>query len=447
MLAVLPLTPLLLLSPVSRAADVLAPDFSPSDAADIEVATAMTEETLRALRNRGLDIADMEILRARTGAMANHCARNPACPGYLWAPFSEAKLAVVGEAGAVLEGVAVTVRFYAFDQPAPVEELSLTVAPGAETGFALRVAERAEILLAKVSEPRPPIAVILAAPAPEPVPPPAPTPEPDPALKPEAERPSVEASDLPDTPMSLPPWDRRRLEASGLSEEEFRVKSRVRAGHTALEIFGGLAFGDVDRTYIARVAEGAEETGDPYQYTSYLNGKAPDLGIAVSHAPAAWLEAFLAVGAQVSHQEQQVSVSTPRDGGGADTKTTSFATGRALLAVISPGVRLLPLTTGPVKAYGILALPLRFAPSVPEASAQDRSFPSARGDVGIGLTLGGGLAFDAANGIFLYGEVPWTLSLTPSSRTTGGEALPTLPEEETGVGQRIVFRLGAGKRF
>ena len=131
----------------------------------------MTESIVGTLLNTGLDVADPEIVAARAGAGAGGCADNRDCPGDLWPHFADARLAVVARVGALPEGMELVVRFYAWNQREPLDELSLSVAPGAEIAVSQRVAERAVRLFSEVparptlaGDPPPPRIVIIAPP-------------------------------------------------------------------------------------------------------------------------------------------------------------------------------------------------------------------------------------------------------------------------------------------
>ena len=427
----------LLLALPALATDLLFPEVTPRAISDLGEAGRMTTSMVGSLLNTGLDVADPEIVAARAGAGAGGCADNRDCPGDLWSHFPDARLAVVASVGALPEGLELVVRYYSWSQREPLDELSLSVAPGAEIAVSQRVAERAVRLFSEVGprptaagEPPPPRIVIIAPPL-EPEPEPAPPPEP---------------RGRTGGPMGLTPWDQARFEASGLDEARFRAERRVRTGQIGVELWGGAAFGDVNRYYDARLglAADGETVQGQYQYASFRNGTSPHVGLTLAYAPVAWAEATLSLGLQVSRQEQVVGAEI--DGQGAATRV-AFAPGKSLLGELAPGVRFLPLSAGLAKPYGLLALDLRFYPAYASVEYQGNSFPELPGGVALGPTLGLGLALDAGRRATGFFEVPWTLVLWPPPSLTGAAALSTLPDEPVGVGQYISFKAGIGTRF
>lgn len=432
----------LLLALPALATDVLFPEVTPRAISDLGLSGQMTASMAGSLMNTGLDVADPEIVAARAGAGSGGCADNLDCPHDLWDHFPDARLAVVASVGALPEGTALLVRFYAWNQRQPVDELELSVAPGAEAAVSQRVAERAVRLFAEV--PARPVSPS----APEGPPPPriviiAPPVEPEPAPAPEPAREGRLHGE-----MGLTPWDQSRFEASGLDEDAFRKRYRVRSGQFGVDLWGGAAFGDVDRYYDVRLSvsdDGGQLTErGAYQYSTFRNSVAATFGATLSYAPIAWAEATLGLGLQLTRQEQVVGYELSDTPG---ATRVAFTPGRTMLLEVAPGFRLLPISAGAAKPYLMAAFDLRFYPPYSSVDYQGLTYPDLPGGVALGPTLGLGVALDAGKHATGFLEIPWTLVLWPEPSLTGASALQTLPDEPLGVGQYLVFKAGLGFRY
>ncbi len=433
----------LLLLGDALAQDVLVPELTPTLVGDLPEAEKLTASVVQAANNAGFDLADPEILVGRAGVGAIGCAENLACPGNLWMRFPQARLAIVGLVGAQTEGYAILIRYYAWNQSRPIDELSLTLAPGAELGVGQRVVERAAELLRTI----PPAA------GPQPLPAPAPTPAP--AQEPPPPRVVIiappEPAPEPAPELGLPPWDQARFEESGLSAAEFSERERVRTGHLSVELYGGAAFGDLDRYYSTRVAfsedSGEREQTGTYQYATMRNGSGASFGLTLAYAPVAWAEPTLSVGLQLSHQEQVVGYEVTESGERVDSDRVVFVPGRSMLGLVEPGLRFLPIASGAFKPYALAGLNLRFFPGYGESEVGGVDYPSLPGGVALGPTLGLGLAMEAAGRGRGFVEIPWTLVLLPLAVAEGAGALTSVPDEPLGVGQMLTFKAGVGLQF
>lgn len=423
------MTPALLLLGPALASDILVPAFTPRAVDDLDEAARLTEVVVQAGRNAGLDLADPELVEARAGVAALACADDLRCPADLWPRFREARLTVVGQVGAASEGTSVLLRFYAWDRSRPVEELSLVLSPGAESGFAERVAERAAALLQDI--PTPPV---------EPVVPAQPAPARVVIIGPEEAAPEDPGPEL-----HLPPWDQEKFEASGLDAEAFRRRAHVRTGRASLELWAGGAFGDLDRYYDVRLAleevDGDRVQSGVYQYSTFRNRAAATVGLTVAYAPISWAEAALSVGVQLTRQEQVVGYEL--DG---EVVRTAFTPGRTMLGVVEPAFRVLPIAAGPLKPYVLAGLNLRFFPGYAATESGGLTYPALPGGVSLGPTVGLGLAVDTGHATGFL-EVPWTLLLLPSESISGAANLTRPPDEPAGVGQVLLFKAGVGLRL
>lgn len=433
----------LLLFGNALALDVLVPEFTPAIVGDLPAAETLTAAVVQAGYNAGFDLADPELLVARASVGAIGCAENLACPGNLWSRFPEARMAIVGLVGAQPEGTVVQVRIYAWNQNRPLDELTLTLEAGGEAALGQQVAERAAALLRNV----PPPAPQHRAPAPvatQPLPPVVVAPQRVVIIGPLEPEPEPQAQ----VDLGLPPWDQARYEASGLDVERFRAQARVRTGEISLEFWGGGAFGDLDRYYSTRVAfsddGGAREQSGLYQYSTMRNGSGPTGGLTLAYAPIAWAEATISVGLQLSHQEQVVGYEVTEDGVRTESERVVFIPGRSMLALVEPGVRFLPIASGPFKPYALAALNLRFFPGYAESEVGGVDYLGLPGGVALGPTLGLGLALDAGKRARGFVEVPWTLVLLPQAIAEGAGSLTTVPDEPLGVGQLLAFKAGVG---
>jgi len=255
----------------------------------------------------------------------------------------------------------------------------------------------------------------------------------------------------PEEDLHLPPWDEARFQASGLDADTFRRRYHVRTGHAGVELWGAGVFGDIGRYYDARLAlsdDGGERTQTgAYQYSTFRNQAGGSFGLNVTYAPICWAEAVLSLGTQLGRQEQVVGYEVTKNGERTDIDRVVFTPGLSALMMVEPGFRVMPLTTGPVKPYGLIGMNLRFFPGYPATTYGGLDYPALSGGVSLGPTLGLGLGVDAGKRGTGFLEVPWTLILLPSPGATGAALLTTLPDEPLGVGQVLSFKAGAGLRF
>lgn len=455
---------------VGLGADVLVPTFTPRTMSDFGPSERLTEETLRALADGGVAFVPPSEIQKRAGNVADGCADVPDCTTVLWGHFPSASIAVVGTTEYV-EGVLDTrVRFYAAGDPAPVDTMSEKIYERDIPAFAGRVAVTARELL-ELMPPKDAGLVLLAS---EPTSPPArggvrTRPEPksnydnlDEPTTGGARPPGPdEADEMERKSKGLPPALWKRYKSSGKPYKEWKEDALVRSGSLIIEVFGGAAFGDVKRVYDARVTfdQIDDGQGEPvfeeigsYQYEAFVKGSAFATGISVGYVPLWWLEVGLSDGVQLGRrslstgwtQYYTAEYGDEIQGSISDT----YGPVPSTMAVIEPRLRFYTLPNGPVKPYATLGMMMRFydAYNDPQLSGEVQ-YPGRDGGVGLGITAGGGIAFDAPRGAIGFIEVPWTYLMTPEPyRQIVGDVAST-PRAEQSSGQLLAFRAGIGFRL
>ena len=469
------LAPLLLLSLQARAEDLLVPEFTARVAEDFGLSYLLYQSTIDALRQRGLDVADSEILEARVGPAARDCAITPGCPTNLW-PNTDGRLAVAGLLDQQGGGPVLVAYLYTADSPRPMEALRIEIAAGAEAEVGDRIAARCAELVDLLPPRR--VAAPIASPLPTPVAPvaaPPPAEQQRPALPeglvdpfadsdvPAAKTPPPpDAVDEPPPPQSMSPareqaemgvpdWTYKRYRASGLSREAWSRGAHLRAGTLGIELSAGGVFGDVDLQYDARVAveqDGDDLTAlDTYQYETMRNSSGAAFGLTVGYAPTWFLEGTLHLGTQLGHSRLNASFERFEAGTQVEQGALLNATAPATLLVIAPGFRLTPIAAGPVKPYGLARLDMRLYPGFSVGEIDGVPIPDRPGGVSVGPTIGAGIAIDAGARWVAFFEAPWTFVQTPQPYTAGGTTLDWTPPQPAGAGQVVVFQAGVGVRI
>lgn len=442
------------------AQEIVLPDFTPATLGDFALADDLTNLARMALEDRGLRVLSGEELSDRVGEAADSCADDVACPVSLWA-LVEARTAVVGRVGRDGSLIHVRVLVYADRSSRATRVLDERVAP----------AQAGELLLLLADELAPAV-----------------------APPPQVERPSVgvveerygrlnegssrgvDASersssgrratssaplDGPSTEelerLDLPRYALRQLEESGLEAEEWSAQARVRSPAVVVELRGGAVFGDLDRRFDTRVGL-YDESGNAwsernlYTYQSFLNSSGFAGGIALGYQPAWWVDISALAGVQLGQKELTTGWETWEAGGNPDGSdlfldedSVAYDPVSAVLGYLEPRVRLYPRATGILKPYALAGLNLRFYDGfeVPDLDFVD--YPEASGGVGLGPTIGGGLAFDAPRGTYGFIELPWTWVVSPTGpKVVDDGLLQQTPAQFRGVGQLLVISAGVG---
>ncbi len=456
------------ISGVAEAGDVLVPTFTPKTMGDFSPAEKLTAETMSALSQEGVDFVTPAEIQRRAGEIADGCADRTDCTETLWRHFPGSSLAVVGSV-TWNEGLLDTrVMFYGPDDASPLEIVARKVPEKGTAAFAAEVAKTARDLLELVPDRDAGVLAIAAPPK-----------SGGGGRGADAKGASSDYSDLdqPSGPPAkassksgdddrqnrgLPPALWERYKASGLSYREWKDEALVRAGCLIVEVHAGAVFGDVERSYDTRVAidqvtDGSgeatfEEIGS-YQYDAFVRGSAFSAGVSVGFVPLWWLEVSVYGGAEIGRRrlstgwEQYYSAES-----GFDTvvlKTSdSFGPVPSTMAVIQPRLRLYTLPSGPVKPYGLLGMQMRIYDAFDDSQlSKGWDYPTREGGVGLGLTAGGGLAFDAPRGAIGFIEVPWTHLMSPRPFENQEGTVRDVPRQELPSGQTLAVRAGIGFRL
>ena len=236
----------------------------------------------------------------------------------------------------------------------------------------------------------------------------------------------------------------------------------MRAGCLIIEVHAGAVFGDVERVYDTRVAfdqiddgsgeETFEEIGS-YQYDAFVRGSAFSAGGSVGFVPLWWLEISVYGGAEIGRRklttgwEQYYTVNYGPDEI-VDESSQEFGPVPSTMAVIQPRMRLYTLPSGPVKPYGLVGVQMRFYDAFDDAQLNGLvSYPTREGGVGIGVTAGGGIAFDAPRGAIGFIEVPWNKLVSPVPFEESRGTVRNVPRKELPSGQTLAIRAGIGFRL
>ncbi|MFZ5482211.1 MAG: hypothetical protein ACOZNI_35950 [Myxococcota bacterium] len=447
------------------AADVLVPEATPRSLDDFAVASLFYQLVVDAAREQGVDLEDADAIRKWAKAAGDGCYDNDACPGTLWS-LTDARLAVVMSVGRTPAGLDVDVRLHGADDPAPFKVLRQQVAPGEEQAFASTVATAVKDALPLFpTRPKP---LSLDEEEPEPTPPPEEEPEvaevatPEPPPVPEA--PPIRAVDDAEErrKMGVPAATYLAYKASGMPRAEWLEKARVRSGKVFVELGGGWAMGDVDRGYGVRVGVVRQGDTDDFvqegisEWSGDGAGQAPGFFAAVGYAPTWFLETSVAGGGQfgqkhlstgwecVIPEECEDDPTTPED----DTLSVYAPPSvQALQLVIEPRVRVVPLPTGVVKPYALVAFTLLYHDGFEVQDLEVIDYPDADGGASFGVTGGLGISIDAAAPFSFFAEVPATLLLSGDERVSTDPSLTQKPEPLEGVDTLIRFCGGISVRM
>jgi hypothetical protein len=470
-----------LLALSASASDVLLPTFTPRTMSDFTPAERLTEETLKALAAQGVAFVPPSEIQKRAGGVADGCADTPDCTKVLWGHFPAASVAVVGTVAYAEGQIDARVRFYAPGDESPVESLSAVVSERELPAFAARIAGTARELTELIPPPAAGVVAVAAEPAsPPPRGRPAPAERPPsggyddldapaetaPARKPPRAPPADDSDEFARRNAGLPPSLWARYKQSGLSYKAWKDQALVRSGSLIIEVYGGATFGDVNRVYDARVAldqvgegtDGYFEQIGTYQYEAFVQGSAFTTGLGVGFMPLWWLEVGVAGGVQLGRRSLSTGYEqywTTEPDADADARARVRASDAqeygpvpSTLGVVEPRVRFFMLPSGPVKPYASLGLMMRMYDAYNDPQLDGAvSYPKRDGGVGLGLSAGGGLAFDAPKGMMGFIEVPWTALFSPQPFNVQSGTVANIPKAEGSSGQLLAFRAGVGIRL
>ncbi len=451
----------------AQASDVLLPTFTPRTMGDFAPAEKLTADTMAALSSEGIDFVSPGEIQRRAGEIADGCADRTDCTETLWRHFPGSGLAVVGSV-TWSEGLLDTrVMFYGPDEASPLEIVARKIPEAGTAKFAAELADTARDLLELVPDRDAGVLAVASAP----------TggggngngsgggggdysdlDDNGPAAAPN----KTDVDDEERRSRGLPPALWERYKASGKSYREWKDDALVRAGCLIVELHAGAVFGDVQRVYDTRVAidqvdDGSgeyifEEIGT-YQYDAFVRGSAFSAGGSVGFVPLWWLEISIYGGAEIGRRKLSTGYEqyySAVNGPDVITDETSdvFGPVPSTMAVLQPRVRLYTLPSGPVKPYGLVGVQMRFYDAFDDRQLQDGwSYPTREGGVGLGITAGGGIAFDAPRGAIGFIEVPWNklVSPLPFEQETG--TIQNRPRKELPSGQTLAVRAGIGFRL
>ena len=213
--------------------------------------------------------------------------------------------------------------------------------------------------------------------------------------------------------MGIPDFLYRKYLASGMGANAWLRAKRVRDSAFTLEVQGGIGRGDTDRSYDVRVALD-DQTLDPlgtYAFDTMLPGQWPQGMAGIGFNPTPWLE--LSVLGGVQYGQKFLTAGWERYEN--ETLTTRDADAYdpvpALSAVIEPRLRLYPLMVGIFKPFFTLGYNVRIMDDyvVPDLNTVD--FPDSPGRVIHGLTVGAGAAIDVHPRLAIIFDVPLTVAL------------------------------------
>lgn len=463
------LATLLLLAGHAHATDVLVPTITPRSLSDFAPAERLTEEVLNQMADKGIAFVPPSEIQKRAGEVADGCADLPQCTTILWRHFPQGRLAVIGSVEYEKGTLHAVVRFYGPDDGSPIEMVEERFPEAQIPAFAARITRMSQEISSLVPE-RAAVGVATAREPSRGGGSRAPVEGPAPSRYDDLDRPGT-GDDTGPLPSQRDEFERRtaglptrvwdRYKESGLPYEEWKEKALVRAGSLIVELHAGAVFGDVDRSYDARVAfEQVEGTTDDfdqvgaYQYESFVRGSGFLVGGAVGYTPLWWLEASLFGGVQLGHKKLSIGYEAYENGGVGDSTrlvdsyTESPPAVTATMATIEPRLRFLTLPSGPVKPYILTGITTRFYDGFTDpllSGAVD--YPKREGGVSLGVTAGGGIAFDAPRGAIGFIEIPWTALISPKPFGGRDGEIYNLPRQETGANQLLAFRAGVGYRF
>jgi hypothetical protein len=456
------------MGPGAQAADVLVPTFTPKTMGDFAPAERLTADTMAALSAEGIDLVSPAEIQRRAGEIADGCAERTDCTETLWRHFPGSGLAVVGSV-TYSEGMLDTrVMFYSPDEASPLEIVTRRIPEARSAAFAAEVAATARDLLELVPDRDAGMLTIAAAPT-------------GGGGAVADAGPSADSSsldDLDDTPPStaaptvddderrtrgLPPALWERYKASGKSYRDWKDDALVRAGCLLIEVHAGAVFGDVERVYDTRVAfdqidDGSgeaifEEIGG-YQYDAFVRGSAFSAGGSLGFVPLWWLEISVYGGAEIGRRKlttgwEQYYTADPSYGGDiVEESSQEFGPVPSTMAVLQPRLRLYTLPSGPVKPYGLVGVQMRFYDAFDDSQLNGVvQYPTREGGVGLGVSAGGGIAFDAPRGAIGFIEVPWTKLVSPVPYQDEWGTVYNVPKRKLPSNQTLAVRAGIDFRL
>jgi hypothetical protein len=214
--------------------------------------------------------------------------------------------------------------------------------------------------------------------------------------------------------MGIPEFLYRKYLSSGLGADEWLKAKRVRQRALSIELQGGIGRGDTDRSYDVRVAidSQTDEHLSVSSFDTLLPGQWPQGMVGIGFNPTPWLEFSLLGGVQ--YGRKYLTVGWERFDG--DTLSTGDATAfdavPAISAVIEPRVRLYPLMTGFFKPFFTLGYNLRIMDDYDLTGLSTVDYPSSDGRVIHGVTLGAGAMIDVHPRVAIVFDVPFTWELS-----------------------------------
>ena len=449
------------------AGDVLVPTFTPKTMGDFAPSEQLTADTMSALTAEGIDFVTPVEIQRRAGEVADGCAERTDCTTTLWSHFPGSSLAVVGSV-TFNEGMLDTrVMFYGPDDASPLEIVARKIGQSDGPMFAAEIAATAKDLLELVPERDAGVLAIAAAPSGDSKSGSGAasgegqngTGEDAPQSTPAA---SASADEDERRTRGLPPALWKRYKASGKSYRDWKDDALVRAGCLIVELHAGAVFGDVERTYDTRVAfdqvddgsgdQNFEQIGS-YQYDAFVRGSAFSAGASVGFVPLWWLEISVYGGAELGRRKlttgwEQYYTAEFDDDKIVDSSSNPYGPVPSTMAVLQPRLRLYTLPSGPVKPYGLVGMQMRFYDAFDDSQLQGEVDYGAReGGVGLGVTAGGGIAFDAPRGAIGFIEVPWTHLVSPRPFEDSTGIVRNRPRQELPAGQTLAIRAGIGFRL
>jgi hypothetical protein len=448
------------------AGDVLVPTFTPKTMGDFAPSEQLTADTMSALTAEGIDFVTPGEIQRRAGQIADGCAERTDCTSTLWNHFPGSSLAVVGSV-TFNEGMLDTrVMFYGPDDASPLEIVTRKIGQADGPGFAAEIAATAKDLLELVPDRDAGVLAVAAPPS-----------QGSGSGASSGEGPATDLDEVADTTppgapdaadeeerrnRGLPPALWKRYKASGKSYRDWKDDALVRAGCLIVELHAGAVFGDVERTYDTRVAfdqvddgSGEEnfETIGSYQYDAFVRGSAFSAGASVGFVPLWWLEISVYGGAEIGRRKlstgwEQYYTAEYGEDEVVDSSSNSYGPVPSTMAVLQPRLRLYTLPAGPVKPYGLVGMQMRFYDAFDDRQLQgDVDYNTREGGVGLGVTAGGGIAFDAPRGAIGFIEVPWNHIVSPRPFEQSAGTVRNRPRQELPAGQTLAIRAGIGFRL
>jgi hypothetical protein len=444
----------------AHASDVLLPTFTPRTMGDFAPAEQLTADTMAALSAEGLDYVTPTEIQRRAGEIADGCADRTDCTETLWRHFPGSSLAVVGSITWTDGMLDTRIMFYGPDEASPLEIIARKIPESGTGALASELAATAKDLLALVPDRDAGVLAIASAPAnsaggeagdtaSESAP--GNTPQKTPAADEQERR-----------TRGLPPALWERYKASGKSYKDWKDDALVRAGCIIVEVHAGAVFGDVERVYDTRLALNQVDDGSgedifeqvgSYQYDAFVRGSAFSAGGSVGFVPLWWLEISVYGGAEIGRRKLTTGWETYyADVEGPDTvlekASQEFGPVPSTMAVLQPRLRLYTLPSGPVKPYALAGMQMRFYDAFDDDQLNRQpSYPTRAGGVGLGVTAGGGIAFDAPRGAIGFIEVPWNKLISPVPYEKESGNVQNVPRQELPSGQTLAIRAGIGFRL